>query len=397
MTNAVRTALAVAGTLVLALSGFGCSKPGAAAGQAVRETPVTPVVVASAEKRDVPVQIRAIARVEAYATVTVRPQVGGQVVGVHFSEGQEVKADDLLFSIDSRPYEAALRQAQANLARDTALAKDAEEEAAWKADLMRQNAAAQREYDSSRAHAESLRATVDADLAAVERAELDLAYCTIRSPLAGRTGSLLVHAGNIVEANKTALVDINQIHPIYVAFAVPEQHLSAVKQEQAGGPLLVEAFIPNEDAPPARGTLTFIDNQVDRSTGTITLKGTFENEPRRLWPGQFVTAVLTLRMLPDAVVVPTAALQTGQAGQFVFVVRDDQTVEMRPVVAGMAVGGDTVVDQGLSADETVVIDGQLRLVGGSKVSIREQRPGSGATAQQGAETAGQPGGEVSGA
>jgi multidrug efflux system membrane fusion protein len=361
--------LAFAGT---ALFMPACAKPGAAANdpRSAARTAV-PVRVGRAVKEDVPVQIRAIARVEPYATVTVKPQVGGQIAAVHFAEGQDVKTGDLLFSLDARPFEAALRQAEAELAKDTVLAEDAAEEAAWEADLLQQKVATDREYDKSRAAADALAATVRADQAAVERARIDLDYCSVRSPLDGRTGALLADQGNVVKINEAALVVINQIRPIYVSFSVPEQFLAEVKKYQAAGPLTVEAVIPQDEGPPERAELTFIDNQVDRTTGTIMLKGTFQNEKRRLWPGQFVNAILTLTTEPGAIVVPSQAVQTGQSGQFIFVVKADQTVDMRAVTAGVTLGNKTVIQRGIEAGDTVVTDGQLRLVPGAQVTIKE--------------------------
>ncbi len=349
-----------------------CTKPGAAASdpRSPARTAV-PVTVARAVQQEVPVQIRAIARVEPYATVTVKPQVGGQIAAVHFAEGQDVKAGDLLFSLDARPFEAALRQAEANLAKDTALAEDAAEEAAWEADLLQQKVATDREYNKSQAAADALAATVRADQAAVERARIDLDYCSVRSPLDGRTGALLADRGNVVKINEAALVVINQIRPIYVTFSVPEQYLAEVKKYQAAGPLTVEAVIPQDEGPPEHAELTFIDNQVDRTTGMIMLKSTFQNEKRRLWPGQFVNAILTLTTEPGAIVVPSQAVQTGQSGQFIFVVKADQTVDMRTVTAGLTLGNKTVIQRGIEAGDTVVTDGQLRLVPGAQVTIKE--------------------------
>jgi multidrug efflux system membrane fusion protein len=364
--------IVVAGALA-ALVLAGCSKPdAAAAGPAMRGDPAAPVVVAQVVEQDTPVQIRSIARVEPSATVTVKPQVAGQIVAVHFKEGQDVNKGDLLFSLDARPFEATLSQMEGMLARDTTLWEDAEREAKRQSDLHDQGVAAQREYETAIATASSLRGTVQADQAGVERAQLDVEYCAVRSPLAGRTGERLADPGNVVKANEAVLVVVNQINPIYVSFSVPEARLADVRKSQAEGPLKVEAILPNEEADPEFGQLTFIDNQVDRQTGMITLRGTFANERRRLWPGQFVNAVLTLRTLPRAIVVPTAALQTGQTGSFVYVVKEDRTVEMRPVSPGLVIADQTVIDHGLSAGETVVLEGQLRLVAGSKVSIKNQ-------------------------
>ena len=374
------TRLVVLLALVLALPA--CSKPGTAAGQGQRPAAgAVPVRVGTATREDMPVQIRAIARVEAYNTVTIKPRVAGQIMSVYFTEGQDVKAGEPLFNIDPRPYQAALAQAEGTLARDIALAKDAADEAAWQRNLLQEHVAAQREYDRSQAAADSAQATVRADQAAVAQARLNLEYCSVVSPIDGRTGGRLADMGNVVKADDTALVVINQINPIYVAISVPEQNLAQIKRYQAAGHLPVEATIPQDEGPPEHGELTFIDNQVDRTTGMILLKGTFGNEERRLWPGQFVSAVLTLTTEPGAIVVPSQAVQTGQSGQYVFVVKDDQTVEMRPVTVGLVLENRTVIQRGVEAGDTVVTDGQLRLVPGVKVSIKDG-PATAPTSQE---------------
>lgn len=334
--------------------------------------PAVPVTVVTVTQRDVPVQLRAIAAVEPYATVTIKPQVAGQLTTVHFSEGQDVALGQLLFSIDPRPFEAALRQAEGNLSRDEALAKDAESEAAWKADLLKQGVAAQREFESAQATAASRRATVLADQAAMEKARLDLAYCSIHSPSEGRTGRLHVNAGNILKANETELVVIKQLRPIYVSFSVPEHYLGRIREYQAAGPLLVQASLGQDEGPAESGVLSFINNEVDRSTGMITLKGTFANENRRLWPGQYVNAVLNLTTLVGAVVAPAEAVQPGPSGRFVYVVKEDLSVELRPVETSIVLDGEMVVSRGLSGGECVVTEGHLRLTPGAKIQIKNQ-------------------------
>ncbi len=346
-----------------------------------------PVTIATAVRKDMPVEIRAIARVEAQATVTIRPQVGGQVTDVHFKEGLDVSVNDPLFTIDSRPFDAAFRQAEATLAKDTAMAKDAEVEANWQADLIKQAAGSQREWESARARADSLQAALRADAAAVDQARLDVEHCSIKSPIEGRTGTLLINAGNVVKVNDTAMVTINQIAPIYVTFSVPERHLSQIMKYHNAGPLKVDAIIDAAAGLVEHGELTFIDNQVDRTTGTILLKGTFENKSRHLWPGQFVNVVLTLTTLPSAVVVPSPSVQNGQSGLFIFVVKggwtmipsgpfgqfallSNMTVDSRKVATGLSFDGETVIERGINAGETVVTDGQLRLVNGSKIEVK---------------------------
>lgn len=366
--------VAAALLLTVSLLSSGCAKAVATDARRGGMDANVPVSVATAAQEDVPVQLHAIARVEAYQTVTVKPQVAGQLVSIHFTEGQDVKAGDLLYSIDPRPFQAALDQAEANLAKNTALANDAEVEAEWAADMVKQNAAAKREYERAKATAESLHAAVRADVAEVDKARLNLEYCAIRSPLDGRTGSRLADVGNVVKENETALVVINQLSPIYVTFAVPEQYLADINQYQTTGQLFVTAVVDPNATITERGELTFIDNAVDRTTGMITLKGTFPNDDRRLWPGLFVNAFLTLTTLSDAVVVPSQAVQTGQAGPYVFVVKADSTVESRPVATGPAVGERVVVTSGVQVGDTVVTDGQLRLTPGARVVVKDGKP-----------------------
>ena len=344
--------------------------------QRERREPLVPVKVAVAVRQAVPVQIQAVGTVEAYATVTIKSRVDGQLVGVHFREGQDVRKGDLLFTIDPRPYEAALKEAQARLERDIALMDKAERDARRYAELVAKNFVSSDKYEQFRANFESLRATAEADRAAVERARLQVEYCHIRSPMAGRTGRLLVDEGSQIKANddKGGMVDISQITPIYVAFAVPQQNLPAIKLHMGKGELKVAAEIPESGLSPEEGTLRFLDNKVNSQTGTVLLKGSFPNTGRHLWPGQFVTATLTLATRQDAVVIPSMAVQVGQEGRFVYVVRADMTVESRKVTPGIAVGDAVVIDQGLAEGETVVTEGQLRLVPGTKVQVPEGRP-----------------------
>lgn len=330
-----------------------------------------PVTVATVAQKTMPVEVHAIGNVEAYSTVNVKSQVEGQLERVDFKEGQEVKQGALLFSIDPRPFQATLHQAEANLARDIALEKNAAAQAERYTKLYEAGIVSKDQYDQFRTNADSYAAAVRGDRATVEKAKVDLDHCTIRSPLDGRTGSLIVHEGNVVKADAdTPLVVINKINPIYVNFAVPEQYLADIKQHMAAGKLAVEAVIPNDEQHPAQGVLTFVDNAVDQTTGTIRLKGIFANQNHRLWPGQFVNAALKLSAQPNAIVVPSQAVQTGQSGQYVFVVKSDLAVESRSVVAGETIRGETVIEKGLQPGETVVTDGQLRLVPGAKVEIK---------------------------
>ena len=336
-----------------------------------------PVAAGDVLQKDVPVQVKAIGNVESYNTVSIKAQISGEVEGVYFQEGQDVKKNDLLFKIDPRPYEAALRQAEATLARDRAQAKNAEEQAKRYEILVQKNYVSRDQYDQLRANADALAAVVDADKANVENNRLQLAYCTINSPINGRAGTVFVNAGNIIKANDIAMTTINQIMPIYVTFSVPEQNLADIKKYMAMGELKVEAIIPGEEKRPALGGLSFIDNAVDSTTGTIKLKGTFENRDHRLWPGQFVNVVLTLTTQRNAVVMPSAAMQAGQQGQYVFVIKPDFTVESRPVTVARTIDDMVVVAQGVTPGEKVVTDGQLQLVPGARVEIKGEQAQSG--------------------
>jgi multidrug efflux system membrane fusion protein len=334
-----------------------------------------PVTVGTAAKKDFPVQVRAIGTVEAYSTVTIKTLVAGQITKVAFKEGQDVKKGDHLFEIDPVPFEVALKAAEATLAKDVALKDNAEKEAKRYALLIEKDLIPRQQYDQVIANLGALEATVKADAALVEQSRVKLGYCYLRSPIDGRTGNLSVNRGNIVKENDTKLLVINQITPIYVTFSVPEQRLAEIRQYQAAGKLAVEAVLPGEEDRPVRGTLDFISNEIDKTTGTIQLKGRFANADRRLWPGQFVNVSLTLAVRHDAVLVPTQAIQTGQEGQYVFVIKPDLTAEMRPVTPGQSLGGDTVIEKGVQPGEQVVTDGQLSLVPGSTVDVKQPEAG----------------------
>jgi multidrug efflux system membrane fusion protein len=360
------------------LLGAGCEKKQAAAGP---PAPV-PVRVAKAELRTVPIQVTAIGNIEAFATVSVKPLVSGALESIHFSEGQDVHKGDLLFMIDRKPFEAALAQAQANMARDMATAKNARVEASRYSNLFAQGVVSREQSDQASSVADSAEASVHADQAAVDYDKLNVEYCTIKSPIDGRTGSFQVKPGNLVKANDVpVLIVINQVSPIYLDFSVPEQFLADIKKYMAQSTLRVQATIPNDPGGTETGAVTFVDNTVDNTTGTIRLKATFANEKRRLWPGQYVNTVLTLSAISNATVVPSQALQTGQNGQFVFVVHDDGTAESRAVVTSRDIGGFTVIEKGVQPGETIVTDGQLRLIPGVKVTILPSAP-SGATQQK---------------
>ena len=342
-----------------------------------KPSPPVPVTVDTAVQKTVPVQLRAIGNGEAHSTVTVKSKVGGELVRVHFTEGQDVRKGDLLFTIDPRPYEAALKQAEANLQRDLAKAKSASEDAVRYESLIQRQVVSPQQYEKVRADADALEATVLADRAAVDNAKIELGYCTIYSPIDGRTGSLIVKQGNIIKAEDINLVVINQIVPIEVTFSVPEQFLPEIKRYMASGKLQVEALIPGDEEHPGKGVITFVDNAVDTNTGTIRLKGTFANTNRRLWPGQFVNVILTLTTEPNAILVPSQAVQTGQEGQYVFVIKRDLTAEQRSVVTGRTLNNETIVEKGLQAGERVVTDGQLQLVPGTKVEVKTRPAGPG--------------------
>jgi multidrug efflux system membrane fusion protein len=433
--------------LVLAAGLAGCSGDKAEPQQPARR-PAVPVGVAAVEQKTVAVQIQAIGSVEAYTVVSVRAQVGGELLRVHFKEGQDVKKGELLFTIDPRPFEASLAQAEATrskdvvqvqqaravlerdrarinqsraaMLRDQTQASNAEVQAKRYEDLLKRGLIAQEQYDGLKTTADSLNATIHADEAdiksaeetvradeaaiksaeetvradeaAVENAKLQLSYANIRAPIDGRTGSLMLHEGNIVRAGGTSdstLVVINQVQPIYVSFTVPQQQLPVIKRYMAEGKLTVTAIAPG-DPQPMRGVVTFIDNAVDATTGTIRLKATFSNEDKRLWPGQFVNVALTLATEADAIVIPAGAVQAGQQGQqYVFVVKPDATVEARPVVVARTQGNESIISKGLSAGESVVVDGQTRLVGGAKVEVRGKggRSGDGDASKKGAGSA----------
>lgn len=424
------------GALLLGSLGIlaGCS--GGPGEQADAKTPqagpAVPVTATDVITRSVPVQLRANGTVQAYSTVTVMSQVDGQVRQIHFSEGQDVRKGGLLFTLDQRPFEAALRQAEAILGRDTAQREQAEAALAQsmaaekqaEANLARdqaqlENAKAQdrrykgliddgaiskEQYDqvhtaalameatiqadqaavvnaraairAAQATVENVKAAIQADQAALENARIRLGYTEIRAPMDGRTGNLLVHVGSAVKArdSNSPLVVINQIHPIYVSFAVPEQSLAEIRRYRAAGSIRVDALLPGEEDRPIGGELTFVNNAVDPSTGTIQLKATFPNGDNRLWPGQFLTVLLTLTTVPNAVVIPSQAIQTGQQGPYVFVVKPDLTVELRPIVPGLALDGETVAQKGLTPGERVVTEGQIRLVPGARVDIKPPAP-----------------------
>jgi multidrug efflux system membrane fusion protein len=345
-------------------------KAGGATG-AGAQAPGIPVTVGTAVQKAMPLELRVIGTAEAFSNVAVRAQVTGELISVNFKEGDDVKQGQVLFELDRRPLEGALKQAEANLARDLAQAGNAEAQAKRYDDLAARGIATREQVDTAAANRAALEATVGADRAAIENARVQLQYATITSPISGRTGALMVHPGNLVRANDTTpLVVINQVSPINVSFAVPEVQLPLLRRYLAQGNPRVDAVPGSETDPPSIGRITFVDNAVDQATGTIRVKGTFDNADRRLWPGQFVNVVVTLTTDPSAIVVPSVAVQTGQEGPYVFVVKPDETVELRTVTVARTAGTETLIKDGIKPGETVVTDGQIRLVPGSRVTIK---------------------------
>ena len=348
--------------------------------------PPAPVTAADSVQKDVPIVLTAIGTVEPYTSVNIKPLVGGEITRVAIKEGQDVRKGDVLFVIDPRPYEAALAQAQGILARDKAQLVSADAQAKRYAELVKKDYVTQQQYDDAVASAGALKASVQADEATVQTARLNLNYCTVRAPVPGRTSNLLIQIGNVVKANDAPVLVLNQITPIYVNFSVPESYLPEIRRQQESGPLKVSASLPG-GGPSYDGELTLINNAVDTSTGMILLKATFPNEDKALWPGSFVQVSLTLGIQKGAVVVPEKAVQEGQQGTYLFVVKPDQTVEMRPVTVGQRRNDEAIIEKGLQAGEEVVTDGQLRLFPGAKVEIK-----SGAAPTQGAGSSPAPGG-----
>jgi multidrug efflux system membrane fusion protein len=339
--------------------------------QTVRAPQAVPVVATQVVRKAVPVKLEAIGTVQPVATVVVKSRIDGQIAKVPIRDGQEVKAGDTLFVLDSRAAEAQARQAEAQLARDRAQFANAKREAERQAQLVSKNYTAAATYDTAQTNAATLEATVRADEAALDNMKVQITYYTITTPIDGHVGAVLLRAGNNVKANDTiVLATVNQLHPIYVAFSLPQSQLPAIREASSGRELPVTALPPGDGGPAENGKLAFIDNAVDPTTGTITLKGIFDNKSDRLWPGQFVNVSLTLRIESDALVIPTQAVQVGQNGSYVYVVKADKTAEPRDVTVARAIGGDSVIAKGLAEGEQVVVDGQLRLTKGTLVEMR---------------------------
>jgi len=392
--NPVKNVLVV---LTVGLALTGCQQKAARSGMG--GMPVVPVSVAKVSQESVPTELKVVGTVEASAIVQAKSQVAGELMAIHFTEGQNVAKGDLLFEIDPQPFDDALRQAlaaverdkaqiaqaEAALERDKATARFAQSDAQRQAELNKSGLTPHSVYDQAQSSADAAsasarstlatidtaKAALDSDQAAVERAKLDLAYCKIRAPISGRTGNLLVHPGNLVKVNDVPLVVIHQVSPIFVNFAAPEEYLGAIRRLAGEGHKLA-VRVESQDDPGrvANGYLAVIDNTVDSTTGTIHLKATFDNADRLLWPGQFVTATLTLDTIQNAVVAPAEAVQSGQRGYFVYAVKADNHVEIRPVTMGRAWGAKVVIASGLKPGETVVTDGHIRLVPGSRVDFK---------------------------
>jgi multidrug efflux system membrane fusion protein len=344
----------------------GCEKKSAP------QAPPVPVTAAKVVLETVPIELSSFGVVEANMSVTIKSQVAGIITTIHFTQGQEVKQGDLLASIDSGPYDAALKAAQGILEKDLAQLKNAKKEASRQEDLFKKGFVSQNDYDNSVTAAEALKATVDSDKAAVENAALQVGFCSIRSPIDGVIGSIYVDQGNVVKERDAAVAAINQIRPIKINFTLPQQHLPQVRRYMAQSNLDVIVTIPSaEKEKPVEAKLLFIDNAVDTQTGTIRLWALSQNEDRVLWPGQFVNVKLILAREPNVPVVPSQAIQTGQQGQFVYIVKPDDTVELQTVTVERTFNGNSVI-RALAPGQTVVTDGQLRLVPGAKIQIKDR-------------------------
>jgi multidrug efflux system membrane fusion protein len=364
MRTFLRFGKVVAGGCAIAAAIAACTRSQAAGGGRV------PVTVARAERRAVPYTIGALGTVEPISTVAVTSQVSGMLLRVRFHEGDEVSAGQVLFEIDPRPYRAALTAAQASLARDLVQWQNADRDAQRYRELVATNGVTQEDYQQKVTAAAALGAAVRADSAAQETARLNLDYATIRAPIPGRTGSLLIHEGNLVRTTSTEpLVTINQLRPIRVRFAVPAARLPDLQQAR-GGARDVFARVADDTLPPMRGALSFMDNHVDSTTGTVALKAEFPNRDGRLWPGQYASVSLVLGVQADAIVIPAPAVLTGQQGTYVFVVNPDGTAVPQNVTVARTSDSIAVIAAGLRPGDQVVTDGQMRLTTGAKVDVK---------------------------
>jgi multidrug efflux system membrane fusion protein len=368
--NAARIlAVAVPALLAACMLGACSDKSGGAQAEAKKAVPTVPVLIGKVVEKSMPLRLHAIGNVETVASVAVKSRVDGQIIVTHVRDGQDLVKGDPLFQLDPKPYQSQLEQAQANLARDQAQLDYLRGQEKRYQDLLKQNFVSQEGYAQVAANFRAAQASVSADEAAVQHARIDLGYTTIRSPINGRAGKVMLSEGNMVKANDTvAMVVINQLAPIYVSVAVPEQYLNEIRARQKKAPLRVDVELEKGKA--ISGKLAFVDNSVDVATGTIKLRGIFSNDDKQLWPGQFVESWVTLRDEEKALVVPTQALQTGPNGQYVYVVKEDASVEFRPVQVARTEGAETVVASGLKPGETVVVDGASRVTPGSKVNAK---------------------------
>lgn len=347
-----------------------CSDKGGGTGAAAKKAaPAVPVLTGQVVEKSMPLRLHAIGNVETVASVAVKARVDGQIVSARVRDGQDLVKGDALFQLDQKPYQSQLEQALANLAHDQAQLDYLRGQEQRYQDLLKQNFVSQEGYAQVAANFRAAQASVSADEAAIQNARINLGYTTIRAPINGRAGKVMLTEGNMVKANDTvAMVVINQIEPIYVGVAVPEQYLNEIRARQKKAPLRMEVEI--EKGKTISGKLAFVDNAVDVTTGTIKLRGIFSNGDRQLWPGQFVESWVTLREDERALVVPTQALQTGPNGQYVYVVKEDSSVELRPVQVTRTEGAQTVIAGGLKPGETVVEDGASRIVPGAKVAAK---------------------------
>ncbi len=383
--------------LCVAVTATGCKAktPEASGGKEVKgaaksaQRPV-PVTADIAAQKNIPIEIKAIGNIESYSTVSIKARVNGELQKVHFNEGQEVSKGKLLFTIDPRPFQAAVNEALARLEKDKALFSKTEDDYRRYENLMQRGSISREQFDQVRANLSALKATIQADEAVVENARVQLGYTSIYSPVSGRTGNLLIDQGNMIKANddNKSLVVIEQIQPIYVSFTAPEANLHEIMNRFNRERLSVTVLPEGSKAVTEKGILSFFDNSVDSKTGTIRLKGTFKNQNKRLWPGQFVNVVLTLGDLKDVVTVPSQAVQNGANGTFVFTITPDNKVEYKPVSAGISYNGETVIEKGLLAGEKVVTDGHLRLTPGALVEITDGiKPGNNNIKKAGKEVA----------
>ena len=362
----------------------GTAKGGGAGGTAARGAPV---MVANVEQRDVPLKINVAGRTEAFSTVTMRARIDGQILGVHYQAGQQIKKGQTLVTLDGRALRAQLDQITANLARDRAQLDKAKSDLARQADLLTKGFISAATLESFKATVQTLEATVNADLAAIDLAKVNLSYTTVTAPMNGIAGAVLAFPGGSVKASDTPLVVINQVNPLYVTFSLPESQLKEINRDSASGKLKVEVRPSGAGGVAATGELAFIDNTVDAATGTIQLKAKLDNAGEKLTPGQFVEVAMTVRNLPGALLIPAEAMQAGPNGNFVYVAKPDQTVELRLVQT--ISGGDKqmlIVEKGLKPGEKVISDGQLRLIPGAKYEVRS--PSGGGNGGTGADKSG---------